>query len=68
MKDKYCVDTMGNQNEVWHSPINFVIVHTYRPESNEYVKGIAIARELDVSSMGIASVPLNVIDQPESLG
>ena len=59
---------MGNQNEGSRHVGGGVIVHTYRPESNEYVKGIAIPRELDVSSMGIASVPLNVIDQPESLG
>ena len=45
-----------------------VMFHTYVPESNEYVKGIAIPSVLDVSSMGIASVPLNVTDQPESLG
>ena len=44
------------------------MVHTYVPESNEYVKGIPNERELDVSSMGILSVPLNDTFQPESLG
>ena len=47
---------------------NFVIVKTYVPESNEYVKGIANERELVVSSMGILSVPLNVADHPELPG
>lgn len=47
---------------------NFEMVNTYVPESNEYVNGMANPSLLDVSSIGIASVPLNVIDQPESLG
>ena len=47
---------------------NFLMLHTYVPESNEYVKGMANPSLLDVSSMGIARVPLNVKDQPESSG
>ena len=42
--------------------------HTYVPESNEYVKGMASERELDESSMGILSVPLKVAVQPELPG
>ena len=42
--------------------------HTYVPESNEYVNGIASERELEESSMGILSVPLKVAVQPELPG
>ena len=66
---------MGESNQRGHNLLemgvhlaNFVIVKTYVPESNEYVKGIANERELVVSSMGILSVPLNVADHPELPG
>ena len=70
-----CVDTAGKLDEIVRMKVfDFVSAWlakreiTYVPESNEYEKGMPNERELEVSSMGILSVPLNDKAQPELLG